>query len=100
MKNFIRKEINDSIVQNYWYCKYDSGIIHLLFNTVERWIPFHRYSNDEYGFMDAVDDEYTINIPELEELIPDNMLCTTCQEKDQVSFYWIPLNMIDKIVKL
>lgn len=89
-------DIKNGIVDSYWYCKYKSGIYHLLINTTHKWVYYHRYCNYEYAIEEDEngEDGYVLNIDELEDIIPQGCLCTTFQEKDQISFYWIPLKMI------
>ena len=92
----IHIEVNNEIVKSYHISKYKSGIIHLLINTIDKWIDFHRYSNNEYVFkFDELENpEYKLNIPEIILSIPSKYLCTTMQNKDQISFYWIPYKLI------
>lgn len=98
MKILEEKVIDNDVVKKYSYCKYDSGIYHLLINTTERWVYYHRYSNDEYAIgLVGDDDAYVLNIPELEDLIPNYYLPTHIQEKDDISFYWIPYDLIRTI---
>lgn len=86
-----KKIINNEFVDNYWIKKYKSGIIHLLINTKNKWVNYHRYNNNEFGII-TTDEEFILNIPELK--IPSYYLPTEIQEKDQISFYWIPYNLI------
>ena len=87
-------------VESYWIQKYPSGIYHLLFNTKKRWVYFHQYSETEYQIGGTPDDDseehekFFQQIPE--GLIPDNVsfLHTTLQEKDQISFYFLPKDMV------
>ena len=85
-------DINNSVIQNYWYVKYTSGIYHLLINTEHKWEQYHRYSNDEYCIGE---DDHILDVPELKDLIPEYHLCVHMQEKDQISYYWIPFNLIE-----
>ena len=94
------KEIKNNLVESYWVKKYSSGIICLCVNTVNKWIYYHRYNNNEYLFSESSVDEanveeYTLKIPIEELAIPSRHLCTDCQEKDQISFYYIPYELLD-----
>jgi len=92
----IKKYIGGPIITNYWFTEYTSGIKHLMVNTVNKWIFYDRLDNNKYMF--ALDDSDIINksiilvIPEIPEL--KDHLCIDTQNKDQVSFYWIPLDMV------
>jgi hypothetical protein len=83
-------------VESYWIKKYDSGIIHLCFNTVDKWINYHRYNDQEYHFGDQGElpgEYFTLN----EKLPLDSnqmYACTELQNKDQICFYYIPFNLI------
>lgn len=94
-----KRSLSSPIVESYWIEKYDSGIIHLLINTVNKWVNYHRSSNTTYeiGFNNAEDDfpGYQLDIPELEEILKKgSYLPTEFQEKDQISFYFIPYKLI------
>lgn len=85
-------------VESYWIQKHPNGIYHLLFNTKDRWVYFHRFHDSMFqigGEESEEDDiEHTQEIPE--GLIPEDIsfICTTIQEKDQISFYFIPRDVI------
>lgn len=91
-------------VESYWveYC--DSGIIHLLFNTKERWMYFHQYSDHSYKIGGMIGDNEDYNTwKELMCEIPNDKLVfaeekiyisTVIQNKDQISFYFIPFDLI------
>lgn len=93
-----KKEIKNDFVDSYYYFKYKSGIIHLMINTKNRWVNYHRYNDNEIGIGDGVGtgdghDEFILEIPDLE--IPSHHLPTEIQEKDQINFYWIPYDLIN-----
>lgn len=100
----MRKDINDNVISSYFIQKYDSGIISLIINTVDRWVNYHRYNDNEYLFTydDSDDNEksYILKIDESELEIPLNYLPTVIQEKDQISFYWLPVEMITNNSKI
>lgn len=83
------------LIENYFIKKNKSGIISLLINTIDKWQPFHEYSKGSYiiGYENNL--EYlTINI-ELFQFEPNvKYLTTICQNKDQISFYYIPYELI------
>ena len=85
-------------VESYWIQKYPNGIYHLLFNTKDRWVYFHRFSNTSFQIGGDGEDEddkgHNQEIPE--GLIPEaiSFICTTLQEKDQISFYFIPRDVL------
>jgi hypothetical protein len=85
-------------VESYWIQKYDNGIYLLLFNTKDRWVYFHRFSDTMFQIGGDIDDlEENGHIQEIPEgLIPEDIsfICTTLQEKDQISFYFIPKDII------
>ncbi len=88
-------------VENYWVQKHPNGIYHLLFNTKDRWIYFTRFNNDSYqiggGGENETEEEYKNHIQEIPEgLIPENesLICLTLQVKDQISFYFIPRDLL------
>jgi len=88
---------NSKEVENYWVEIYPNGIVHLLFNTKNRWVNFHRYNDEMFrigGNPDADDEGWIQEIPE--GLIPQDgrYLPLTLQEKDQISFYYVPIEMI------
>ena len=98
------KDYKMKYVENYWVKYYDSGIVHLLFNTTERWLDFHRYDDNLYriGEEQGKDETYEsykerlVNIPEemLSFPLGQMFIKTEMQEKDQISFYFIPFELI------
>lgn len=85
-KEFKEFKVNHSTVENYIVFKYPSGIIHLMFNTKDRWLPYHSYNDNLYKI-----GEEEIEV-ELE--IPSYYLRTVIQNKEQLSFYFIPFELI------
>ncbi len=53
--DYIKYEIDHPLIESCWSQVYDSGIIQILFNTVERYESSHAYTVDEYKF--GEDDE-------------------------------------------
>jgi hypothetical protein len=87
MKTILLSETRNNIITNYTFLKYDSGIYHLIINTKDKWVSYHRADNDCYDIDDVV-----IDIKGIE--IPPQHLCVHNQDKFQISFYWIPFAMV------
>lgn len=89
-------------VESYWVQEYESGIFILMFNTTKKWIPFHRYSNTQYEFGEQpkkeTAEEWKDRVQDIEEFLPKGIsyLPTVFQEKDQISFYFIPYDLISR----
>lgn len=84
-------------VTDWWVEQLPNGIFHLLINTDERWINFHAYNDEMYIIGDKEGDspevsiEKTLILPKfLPEIKKGLYLCTVMQNKDQISFYYIP----------
>jgi hypothetical protein len=92
----IKKFIGGPLLTSYWFTEYSSGIKHLMVNTVNKWIFFDKLDNNKYMFApddtDIVDNSMILDISEIPEM--KDHLCIDTQNKDQVSFYWIPLDMV------
>lgn len=99
-------------VESYIVEHFDSGIIHLMFNTTGRYMTFHRSNDHTYhiGYNpDDPDDESFKNFKECLCEIPVDILglkkdiyylSTEIQNKDQISFFYIPFQLIDKTKKI
>jgi hypothetical protein len=108
---YFSKDINDDVLDNYIIETYDSGITCLLFNTKNRWIDFHRSTNDTYHFSidsswngDKIEENtYVLKIcgeaGDYLNYISKNIV-TKVQEKDQISFYFIPYELITNNKKM
>jgi hypothetical protein len=91
-------------VENYFVEYYESGIILLLFNTKERWLNFHRYMDNLYRIGDPQEENESyesykermveISIDILEIPSGKMFIKTSMQEKDQISFYFIPFELL------
>jgi len=93
---------NSKYVTSWWVELMPNGIYHVMFNLTDRWISYHAYNDEEYIFGD--DDEPELGeshedwekrIQEVPKFLPENRdgvtyICTSHQNKDQVSFYYIP----------
>ena len=74
---------------------YECGIIVLVINTHERWIPYHMATPSSFFFGDP-DQEHKpedyLNIPGFEH--PEMRLATQLQDKDQILVYFIPFALL------
>ena len=104
MKNNILYEIPavDNVVDSYWFKKYESGVKHLLVNTATKWGGYlfqeNNFSKNEIHepTLKLYTNDYELTFSEeLQKLFPKSgHICVTSQEKDQISIYWIPFNLI------
>lgn len=90
-------------LRNYWIERSEYGLIHLLINTEDKWIDYSFFEVPDNYFLEIkwVDDEGDTHIEKnyiaLAELNFDpteRYLHLEQQNKDQISFYWIPLRLI------
>lgn len=85
------------MVNSYFWHKYKSGIISLTFNTDEKWVPYARTSMTTYEFYPNDKDVvmFTVEIPEkFKEVDNGWMAVFDKQEKDQITYIWIPFSML------
>lgn len=91
-----------SIVENWFVKSYPNEIFELTFNTTERWVSYHAYNRTTYEF--GVDDQSEMKeIPDFLPEIDGIYLQTSMQNKDQISFYFIPVyrsNVKDRSIKV
>jgi len=90
--------------ESYWAEQLPSGVIHLLINTTQRWVQYQALN--DISFLIAGSEEEFENwgdsdcILEVEEFLPKieggMYIRTSMQEKDQISFYWIPRYRSDR----
>lgn len=91
-----REVVNGLIVENYWITVHDSGIVSIMFNTIDKWVGYHRYNDNSYLFSTGEEEE----IEETELVTIENFelngkyVCTESQNKDQITFYYIPYKLI------
>ncbi len=92
-------EIKNGTVDSYWIKKHESGIVQLMINTTDKWVEYHQYTRNEYGIgtsrEDVYDDAYKLIIPKEELDVESNYISTELQNKDRLSFYFIPYNLLD-----
>jgi len=83
----------NKMITHYHITTYESGIVELLITTQDRWLDYHRYSDDFFEVSD-----YERNSEKLEVKLPleDKMRysISSLQEKDQIIYYYIPLYLI------
>jgi hypothetical protein len=98
----ITREINSPLVQNFFIKHYTTGIINVTFNTHCRWICFHCESDSIYKFWICDDlneeensEEETIAIEDIQKIDNKSYIRTQIQNKDQISFYYIPYDLLD-----
>jgi len=93
------------MITNHFIKTYESGIITLTINTEERWLDYHRYSDELFQVEDSQGNVFQLKVelplqPKMRYSISHN------QEKDQITYYYIPLNLVlephywDKIKQL
>lgn len=92
------KDIYNGIIDSYTIEKYKSGIIHLMIVTNEKYEDYHRYNDNYYLITHTCtpEKEYTIvelHIPKEELTIPSNYICTHTREKDQIHYFWTPVEL-------
>lgn len=110
MLKFSKTIENSDIVSSYFISTYDSGITLLLINTVYKWNMYCRQSHDSYIISRELD---TGSIEDFDLLIDGEVgeylnnisrnVVTETQNKDQISFYFIPYELItdeDKLKKM
>lgn len=87
-------EINNGVVDSYWFEICKSGIKHLLINTTNRWVQYDRLNNNLFWITDGYEGEdFELKIPELTMDLSGH-ICTALQEKDQINFYWTPRELL------
>jgi len=98
MKKIASRDLSSNHVKSYKIYQYDSGVIQLLIVTVDKWVKYHRSNNTTYEigpFDEGNIPEYTLMVPEIpKKVIEGYYLPTQFQEKDEISFYFIPYKLI------
>jgi len=91
---------NSKYVESWYILENAEGIHTVLFNLTEKWMSYHRYNNTMYTFGEDLEDEsqeeYESKIQKIPEFLPEDIryMCATVQEKDQVSFIFIPTDLL------
>lgn len=89
-------------VESYFINEYESGIFSVMFNTTERWIGYHSYDSTTYIFGEIEENKspesMNSRIQEIESFLPKGKtyIPTTIQNKDQITWYFIPIESIDR----
>lgn len=90
----MKKSIN---IESWFVELLPNGVYHLLFNCKERWMSYHSYNDGTFIFgeddIDS-DEEREKKIQEIPDFLPKiesgHYIQTSLQEKEQISFYFIP----------
>lgn len=80
------------MIDNHFIKTYESGIIELIINTTEKWLDYHRYSDELFEVGDKNNSEgLKVELP-----LQPNMryIPSHFQEKRQIIYYYIPLYLI------
>lgn len=87
--------MNGKYIRDWSIIKYPNDIYGLIINTTEKWLAFHRYDDNNYIIGEDIETHgmyEELTIPE--DFLPFQKgiiyICTSQQNKDQISFYWIP----------
>jgi hypothetical protein len=87
-------------VQSWWVEIIKNDIYQLTFNLTERWLNYHRYDNETYSFgltNEEINFDNTIVIPKfLPDISRTLYIPSHFMEKDQLTFYFIPINFEDR----
>lgn len=85
-------------VESWWVEELPNGVYHLLINTNERWLDYDTASDTIFFIGEDTGsgsyEEYESRILRIPKFLPENdkiYVCTEQQNKDQISFYWIPI---------
>lgn len=81
------------MITSHYIKTYESGIIQLIINTEEKWLDYHRYSDDSYGVWDAEnkEEQHLVVLPLQPKM---RYIPSSFQEKNQIIYYYIPLYLI------
>lgn len=81
------------MIDSHFIKSYESGIITLTINTKERWLDYHRFTNELFEVEDYQGNTFplVVKLP-LEEKMRYSI--SSLQEKDQIIYYYIPLYLI------
>ena len=87
-------------VIDWWVEIINENIYCLTFNLTERWMNFHNYNDTMYSFGNEEDEISLNNIQEIPKFLPDlprtMFVCTSSMNKDQLTYYFIPINFEDR----
>ena len=91
---------NSPFVESYFAQKHSEDLYSLTFNTTERWMPFHAYNDTMFIFGEEPEnekqEEWEARIQNIEPFLPEDksFLTSVCQEKDQITFYYIAMDLL------
>lgn len=93
---------NSKYIESYYCTKHSDSLYSILFNTTHRGMNFHAYSDEQFifGLGDERDDEtheeWESRITEIQPFLPTDKrwLMTSIQCKDQITFYWMDMDLI------
>ncbi len=83
----------NKLITSHWITAHESGIITLIINTVDRWVGFHRY-NDNWYIVEDEDgnvEHLRIELPLQEKM---RYMSSSSQNKDEITFYYIPYPLV------
>ncbi len=87
-------------VESYWAEELPNGVIHLLINTTERWLAYQALSDTQFIIGEDLESWLHDDILTVEKFLPEiekgMYMRTSMQEKDQISFYWIPYKFAER----
>jgi len=81
------------MITSHFIKSYESGIITLIINTEERWLNYHRFTDDYFEVEDYQGNTFPLKV---KLPLQPNMRysVSSLQEKDQIIYYYIPLYLI------
>lgn len=96
-----KKLENHKYVDDYFVEKYDSGIYMICFNTHKRNQYCFATSDDVYLFSDDDNEHVDLCSITVDTFLPQDKLFVTTKNvcKDQISFYYIPFELLEDKVE-
>ena len=81
-------------VESYWAEELPNGVIHLLINCTQRWLVYRAYSDTQFLITESDEDWENDDLLNVRKFLPEiergMYMRTSMQEKEQISFYFIP----------
>ena len=82
-------------VTDWWVEIINKNIYCLTFNLTHRWLAYHKWNDTMYSFAGINDDISLEDVHEIPEFLPKlekgMYIPTVIQEKDKLSYYFIPI---------
>jgi len=82
-------------ITHYHITSHESGIVELLITTQDRWLDYHRYDDNWYSVFDIgeqQDEEHLkVELPLRKDM---RYMSASTQNKDQITFYYIPYPLV------